>query len=120
MYSLKSFLSAVFFIMVLGLNTMSNAYSSEPDTASETTASGESEAGSQKSVEELAREMTNPLAAFWRFDYQAEHRNYQGSMPGADDQSGWAHYFQFTMPFREKDGKGWVFRNSRKFKAVYG
>jgi hypothetical protein len=110
MYSLKSFLSTAILITVLGLITMSNAYSSEPDTASETKASDAAEPGSQKSVEELAREMTNPLAAFWRFDYQAEHRNYQGSMPGADDQSSWSYYFQFTMPFREKDGKGWVFR----------
>jgi hypothetical protein len=112
MYSLKSFLSTAILITVLGLYPMSNAYSSEPDTASETKASDSAERGSQKSVEELAREMTNPLAAFWRFDYTGEHRNYQGSIPGADDQSGMSHYFQFTMPFREKDGKGWVFRFS--------
>ena len=68
------------------------------------------EPGSEKSVEEIARDMVNPLAAFWRFDYIYERRNYQGSIPGADDQKGTVHNFQFTMPFREKDGKGWVFR----------
>jgi len=112
MYSLKSSLSALFLITILGMGPMSNAHSSASDTASETSASAGDESGSQKSVEEIAREMTNPLAAFWRFDYEAQHKNFQGSMPGADDQSSWAHYFQFTMPFREKDGKGFVFRFS--------
>jgi len=68
------------------------------------------EPGSQKSVEEIAREMVNPLSSFWRFDYIFEQRNYQGTLPGAGDQKGKLHNFQFTMPFREKDGKGWVFR----------
>ncbi|MDH3901735.1 MAG: hypothetical protein OES90_00785 [Xanthomonadales bacterium] len=98
MISFKNILSVVVFVSMLGFNTISNVYASEL------------EATSQKSVEELAREMINPLAAFWRFDYEAVHRSYQGSMAGADDQSFWAHYFQFTAPFSEKDGKGWVFR----------
>lgn len=109
MYSLIRFLAALFLISVLGLDTISNAYSADPETDSETTASSAGEPGTQKSVEEIAREMTNPLAAFWRFDYEGQHTNYKGSMPGANDQSGKAHYFQFMMPFREKDGKGWVF-----------
>lgn len=103
-------LPIICFVVVLAVATVSEAVSSEPDTASQSSSLAPDKAGSQKSVEEIAREMTNPLAAFWRFDYIGEHRNYQGSIPGADDQKGWIHNFQFTMPFREKDGKGWVFR----------
>jgi hypothetical protein len=65
---------------------------------------------SQKTVEEIAREMTNPLAAFYRFDYEAQYRTFQGDIPGADDQSSWSHTIQATLPFREKNGKGWVFK----------
>jgi len=104
--------STICFVMALASPTLSEALSSESDAIPEKQTSSAENTGSQKSVEDIAREMTNPLAAFWRFDYTGEHRNYQGSIPGADDQKGWAHNFQFTMPFREKDGKGWVFRFS--------
>jgi hypothetical protein len=66
--------------------------------------------GAQKSIEEIARETSNPLAAFYRFDYEGQYRTYQGDIAGADDQHSWGHYFQATIPFREKNGKGWVFR----------
>ena len=93
----------VCFTMILALPVSGRSDSHDQDEV-------QKEPGSQKSVEEIAREMVNPLAAFWRFDYIYERRNYQGSIPGADDQKGTVHNFQFTMPFREKDGQGWVFR----------
>ena len=98
-------LSTLGFALILAypINSMADSHDVDSDRK---------EPGAEKSVEELAREMANPLAAFWRFDYIGEHRNYQGSIPGADDQKGWIHNFQFTMPFLEKDGKGWVFRFS--------
>lgn len=95
----------VCFTIILALPVSGRSDSHDQDEA-------QKEPGSQKSVEEIAREMVNPLAAFWRFDYIYDRRNYQGSIPGADDQKGTVHNFQFTMPFREKDGKGWVFRFS--------
>ena len=66
--------------------------------------------GSSKTTDEISREMTNPLAAFYRLDYTGQNTSYQGSIPGADEQSMWSHTFQATLPFREKNGKGWVFR----------
>jgi hypothetical protein len=110
MFPYTRILSTICFVSVLALPAASRAGFTEPEDASETSNPERSATGSQKTIEEISREMINPLAAFWRFDYEAQHRNYQGSIPGADDQSSWAHYFQFTMPFREKDGKGWVFR----------
>ena len=105
-------ISLICLAMALALPAIGEANSAEPDATAKTQAPSPNEPGSQKSVEQIAREMTNPLAAFWRFDYVGEHRNYQGSIPGADDQKGWSHNFQFTLPFREKDGKGWIFRFS--------
>ncbi|MDX2416635.1 MAG: hypothetical protein QNK19_04150 [Xanthomonadales bacterium] len=112
MHPVTRIISSTCLAMALALPAVSEADSAEPDTTSKTQTPAPNEPGSQKSVEQIAREMTNPLAAFWRFDYIGEHRNYQGSIPGADDQKGWIHNFQFTLPFREKDGKGWVFRFS--------
>ena len=103
MQLLTRVLFLVCFTMILALPVSGRSDSHDQDMA-------QKEPGSEKSVEEIAREMVNPLAAFWRFDYIYERRNYQGSIPGADDQKGTVHNFQFTMPFREKDGKGWVFR----------
>jgi hypothetical protein len=110
MLSITRVLSISCFAMILASPIMGRADSPESDSDSNNGNQARPELGSQKSIEEIAREMTNPLAAFWRFDYTGEHRSYQGSIPGADDQSSWSHYFQFTMPFREKDGKGWVFK----------
>ncbi|MGB5485775.1 MAG: hypothetical protein WBN06_00080 [Lysobacterales bacterium] len=102
--------SIICLVLALASLTSSEALSSELYTQADKQASSAKKVGSQKSVEEIAREMVNPLAPFWRFDYIYERRNYQGSIPGADDQRGTVHNFQFTMPFREKDGRGWVFR----------
>jgi hypothetical protein len=110
MFSYTRVLFITCFAMILASPVMGRADNPEPETASNNGNQVTPEIGSEKSIEEITREMSNPLAPFWRFDYTGEHRNYQGSIPGADDQTGWAHYFQFTMPFREKDGRGWVFR----------
>jgi len=73
--------------------------------------------GSSKTTDEISREMTNPLAAFFRLDYTGQNTSYQGSILGADDQSMWSHTFQAILPFREKNGKGWVFRFALPYNA---
>jgi len=105
-------LSAICLVGFLVFAATSQAVSSAQDGVAETRAPATVEPGSEKSIEQIAREMTNPLAAFWRFDYEGQYRTYHGSVPGADDQNSWANVFQFTLPFREKNGKGWVFRFS--------
>lgn len=70
----------------------------------------DAEPGTPKSIEEIARESGNPLAAFYRFDYEGAYRTYRGDIAGADDQNGSYHLVQATLPFAEKNGKGWVFR----------
>jgi len=110
MLSFSRVFSTICFVVFLVFSATSQAVFSEQNTVAETRAPVAVEAGSEKSIDQIAREMTNPLAAFWRFDYEGQYRTYQGSIPGADDQTGWSHYFQITIPFRERNGKGWVFR----------
>lgn len=109
MFQFTRILSMVCFVSVLAIPATIQAGYSESEKDSETSTPEMSGIKPEKSIQELSREMTNPLAAFWRFDYEGRHTSYKGNMPGADDQSSWSHYFQFTMPFREKEGKGWVF-----------
>lgn len=65
---------------------------------------------SAKSNQQLAREMTNPMAAFNIIPYRLEYRTYQGSMSGADDHDNLIHVFQPVYSFLQKRGKGFVLR----------
>lgn len=112
MCPIRRVLSKICITALLVLPVASEADSSSEDPGSNTPTPVTNGAGSRKSIETIAREMTNPLAAFYRFDYEGQYRTYQGDVPGADDQSNLTHFFQATLPFREKDGKGWVFRFS--------
>ncbi len=108
MSSMMGVLSTLSFAMMLSLPGV--AVSSEPETTSGQPDPASAAPGLQKSIDQISREMTNPLAAFYRFDFTYQHRSYQGSIPGADDQSDSAYNIQGTIPFREKNGKGWLFR----------
>jgi len=96
MNSISRVLSTACFLWSLALPAMCMAADAEP--------------GTPKSIEAIARESVNPLAAFYRFDYEGQYRTYQGDIAGADDQTELSHFFQATIPFAEKNGKGWVFR----------
>lgn len=69
-----------------------------------------SEAGTEKTLDQLAREMTNPLAAFHSLGYELEYRTYQGELPDAEDQTSLSHNFQVVIPFAQKDGQGFILR----------
>ena len=98
------------FALILALPVTGTAGVSESDVDAQTPVSQSDEAGSPKTIDELAREMSIPLAAFTGFAYNVQHRTYQGSIPGAGDQSNWSYVLQPVLPFRQKNGKGWVFR----------
>lgn len=68
--------------------------------------------GSEKSTDQIASEMSNPMAAFTNFSYRLEYKTFEGDIEGADDQSSTSHVFQAVIPFRQKDGQGFVFRFS--------
>jgi len=110
MHPLRQVLQGMSIAIALALPATSHATFSSEGSDSNAPGAVTKEDGTEKSIETIAREMTNPLAAFYRFDYEGQYRTFQGSMPGADDQTSWVHVFQATLPFREKDGKGWVFK----------
>ncbi len=110
MNPLLKVLSATWFFALTSLPAMSMAASPEVDSDSKSTSTAAAEPGTPKSIEEIARESGNPLAAFYRFDYELQYRTYQGDIAGADEQHSWFNNFQATIPFREKNGKGWVAR----------
>jgi hypothetical protein len=96
--------------LTLLLPAIGQAADLQSDRANSSPASSSPVAGSEKTTDQIAEELTNPLAVFYRLDYQLEYRTYQGSIEGADDQTTFMHLFSPVFPFRQKDGKGWVFR----------
>ena len=108
MYSIISTLKSVGFVMIVALLLTGMVVAS--DSGQDSGATEPEVLESQKSNDELAREMRNPLAAFISLAYRLEYRAYQGSMPGADDHDNLIHVFQPVYPFLQKDGKGFVVR----------
>lgn len=66
--------------------------------------------GSEKSLDELAQQLANPLAALTSLSYAFEYRAFQGKIPGAGNQTQWANVFQPVIPFGQKNGRGFVLR----------
>jgi hypothetical protein len=97
-------------ILAALLPACAQAENLQEDASTNSPASSSAVAGSEKTTDQIAEELTNPLAVFYRLDYQLEYRTYKGSIEGADDQTAMMHLFSPVFPFRQKDGKGWVFR----------
>jgi hypothetical protein len=100
---------------VLAFATTGLAADSQEKTATDASTSVKSGSDLEKSVDQIAREMTNPLSPFTYLDWHIEYRTYQGSIPGASDQTQYGHIFQGVIPFRQNNGKGWVFRFALPF-----
>jgi hypothetical protein len=110
---MRSFFGVIKSLGVLSFLTfpgIPDAVASAPDLDANTSAPRQVTGKTQKTTEEMARELSVPLAAFTSLGYGIEYRTYQGSIPGADDQHGWTHIFQPVIPFAQKNGKGFVFR----------
>ena len=110
MRSFPCVLNYLCIVLVLALPATSQALSSEENTEPDKSPLVNTGIGSQKTVDQIAREMTNPLAPFTYLDWHIEYRTFQGSIPDASDQTQWGHIFQLAIPFKQKNGKGWVFR----------
>jgi len=108
MYSIISTLKSVGLVTFVVLSLTSMAVAS--DSGQDSVATEPEVLESPKSNDQLAWEMSNPLAAFTSLSYRAEYRRYQGSIPGADDRDNLIHKFQAVIPFAYKNGKGFVFR----------
>ena len=56
-------------------------------------------------VDEIAKELSNPVTALAGFSNDFQYRTYQGSLPGADDQTGWRYELEVSIPIPLKNGK---------------
>jgi len=79
------------------------------------TASGESEEKSvasawEMSVDEIAKELSNPVTALGSIVNDIEFRTYQGDLPGADDQSNTLYLIKPSFPISLKNGKNVLIR----------
>ncbi|TCL09234.1 hypothetical protein BXY66_1279 [Shimia isoporae] len=61
-------------------------------------------------IEELAKELANPGAANATMNFKLEHRSFDGTLPGADDQSSTTLTFQPVLPFVLGNGNNLIFR----------
>lgn len=67
-------------------------------------------ASSEKSAEEIAAELRNPATPMATLVTKWEYRTYEGSLPGADDQTGTSMLFQPGFPIPLGEGKVVAFR----------
>ena len=56
------------------------------------------------SASELAAELSNPNTAVATLNFKNQFRSYTGTLPGADDQSGYTLVIQPVLPFVLKNG----------------
>lgn len=59
----------------------------------------------EKSIDQIALELTNPLNPYFFIDNTIEFRTYQGTLPGSSDQSAWSYTLAASFPFTLKNGK---------------
>lgn len=69
-------------------------------------------------IEELAKELSNPGAANATLNFKLEFRSFDGTAPGADDQSSTTLTFQPVLPFVLNNGNNLIFRPA--FSYVWG
>jgi len=68
-----------------------------------------------KSIDEIARDLTNPVNSFFLFDNDIEFRTYQGTLPGSEDQTSWSYTLTASFPFELNNGKSVILRGSIPF-----
>ena len=86
------------------------AVDSDPDSVSSTAVKVTKEPGTQKPIDEIALEMSNPLASFTSLSYRFDFVKYQGSIEGAGELESQGNIVQAVIPFAQKNGKGFVLR----------
>ena len=65
-----------------------------------------------KTLDEIAKELSNPVTALRSIVNEFEIRSFQGSLPGADNQSNPVYRFAPSFPFQLKNGKNILIRAS--------
>lgn len=73
-------------------------------------ASTQKENAGEKTAEEIAAELRNPVTPMASMVTKWEYRTYEGTLPGADDQTGTSMLFQPAFPIPLGEGKVIAFR----------
>ena len=110
MFSISRVIKTICFALILMMPVLAAAAAVEPDEVSDDASAAAAEPGTQKSIDQIALEMSNPLSTLFSFPLEYQYRTYQGDIPGAGDHSSSSLILGATLPFWQKDGKGWVFR----------
>ena len=62
------------------------------------------------SVDDIGRELFNPVNTLWSIANDIEFRTYQGDLPEAGDQSNWTYLIRPSLPIPLSNGKNVLFR----------
>jgi hypothetical protein len=110
MISISRAIKTICIVLVLMIPALATADVKEPDELSDTTSTAAAEHGAQKTIDQIALEMSNPLSTLFSFPLEYQFRTYQGDIPGAGDHSSSSLILGATLPFLQRDVKGWIFR----------
>jgi len=59
-------------------------------------------------VDEIAKELSNPVTALASFSNDFQYRSYQGSLPGADHQTSWTYELEASIPIPLRNGRNFL------------
>jgi hypothetical protein len=65
---------------------------------------------SAPSIDEIAKELYNPVTALRSLGNDLEYRQYKGSLPGSNDWSAWVYQFKPSIPFQLSNGRNLLLR----------
>ena len=109
----KKNLKSVCFSTLLLLPVLSQAEDQDSDPVDETgytqSAVGSVDLDSM-SLDDIAKELSNPVTALASFNTDIQYRTYQGDLFGADDQSGIRFEFKPSIPIPLSNGKNVLMR----------
>jgi len=86
---------------LLALCAVTNVFAQDAATEGE---------GTQKSAEEIAAELANPNTPMATLNLKLQYRTFEGTLPGADNQSSSTLFFQPSFPFPLENGDVVIFR----------
>jgi len=108
MYKFSNNLKRTFIAGLLSLPTLSLAADNEPEN--QVSDATESIKPNALSLDEIAKELSNPVTALATISNDFEYRIYQGSLPGADDDSAYIYTLRPSIPIPLSNGKNILMR----------
>ncbi len=67
-------------------------------------------AGERSEAAEMAEKLANPTSAVGQLANNFDFIEFEGNLPGADNQRGWTYLFQPVLPFPQESGKNLLLR----------